>query len=41
MTLCSEWIPGEIVSRRTFYPVNDSIITKCTKQKMNYQTWQQ
>jgi len=41
MTLCSEWIPGEIVSRRIFYPVNDSIITKCTKQKMNYQTWQQ
>lgn len=41
MTLCSEWIPGEIVSRRIFYPVNDAVIAKCSDQKANYQTWQQ
>ena len=41
MTLCSEWIPGEIVSRRIFYPLKDSIIADCNRQKANYQTWQQ
>ena len=41
MTLCSEWIPGEIVGRRIFYPVKDSIIADCNRQKANYQTWQQ
>ena len=41
MTLCSEWIPGKIVSRRIFYPVKDSIIADCNRQKANYQTWQQ
>lgn len=41
MTLCSEWIPGEIVGRRIFYPVKDSIIAECNRQKANYQTWQQ
>ena len=41
MTLCSEWIPGEIVSRRIFYPIKDSIIADCNRQKANYQTWQQ
>ncbi|WP_296826828.1 TM1812 family CRISPR-associated protein [uncultured Megasphaera sp.] len=41
MTLCSEWIPGEIVGRHIFYPVKDSIIAECNRQKANYQTWQQ
>ncbi|MCQ5209270.1 TM1812 family CRISPR-associated protein [Megasphaera massiliensis] len=41
MTLCSEWIPREIVGRRIFYPVKDSIIADCNRQKANYQTWQQ
>lgn len=41
MTLCSEWLPGEIVGRHIFYPVKDSIIAECNRQKANYQTWQQ
>lgn len=41
MTLCSEWIPGEIVGRHIFYPIKDAVIEKCIRGKVSYQTWQQ
>lgn len=41
LTLCTEWIPSEIVDRHIFYPLKNSIPKECTRKKMPYQTWQQ
>lgn len=40
MTLCTEWIPEEIVSRKIFYPAA-AIEDVCLKTKKDYQSWQQ
>ncbi|MBS5213837.1 hypothetical protein, partial [Megasphaera sp.] len=40
MTLCSEWIPEEIVASRIFYPVSTLIQSECIQKRKKYQTWQ-
>lgn len=40
LTLCVEWIPAEIVSRRIFYPVDPYVKEECVWRK-GEQTWQQ
>lgn len=40
MTLCTEWIPSEIVSRHIFYPVAPVVQAECMQKKKGYHTWQ-
>ncbi|OBZ32262.1 TM1812 family CRISPR-associated protein [Megasphaera sp. DISK 18] len=41
LTLCSEWIPGDLVDRRIFYPIKKFIPNQCMREKLPHQTWQQ
>ena len=41
LTLCSEWIPGEVVDRHIFYPIKKFIPNQCIREKLPRQTWQQ
>ena len=40
MTLCTEWLPEEIVSRKIFKPAA-TIEDSCRQSKREYQSWQQ
>lgn len=40
MTLCSEWIPEEIVASHIFSPIRTLIQSECIQKRKKYQTWQ-
>lgn len=40
MTLCTEWMPTEIIDSHIFYPTHPLIPNDCKERKTDYQTWQ-
>ncbi|OBZ32251.1 TM1812 family CRISPR-associated protein [Megasphaera sp. DISK 18] len=40
MTLCTEWMPEEIIDSHIFYPIHPLIQNDCKEGKTDYQTWQ-
>ena len=40
MTLCTEWMPEEIIDAHIFYPTHPLIQDDCEEGKTDYQTWQ-
>lgn len=41
MTMCTEWLPDYMVTKKICYPVLDSVLEKCTEKKLEWTTWQQ